>query len=195
LTIVDSFDVPAAKDVLWNTFQDVTRVVKHVPGAVLLSGSGDGPYEGEIGVAFGPRIVRFRGTLTYVRDATAHRGVINGSGKDARGNSRATVRSAFELTDADASGKSTRVNVVADVDFAGPLAEFGYTGGTHVTRALIKDFARSLADEYGTSEDRMQANAQPTLDSRPPVSGIWLALVVFWAWFKALLSYWSQTYS
>jgi len=187
LTIVDSFDVPAPRDAVWTTFMDVNRVVKHVPGAILLNGSGDGPYEGEIGVAFGPRIVRFRGTLTYVRDALAHRGVINGSGKDARGNSRATVRSVFELSDADASGKITRVNVVTDVDFAGPLAEFGYTGGTHVTRALVKDFARSLADEYGVSEDPTPAGAEPTRKSKPPVSGPRFALVVFLAWIKTLL--------
>jgi len=187
LRIEDSFIVPTDKDVLWNTFQDVGNVVKHIPGATLHGGAGDGPYDGEIAVAFGPRLVKFRGTLMYARDPTECRGVISGSGKDPRGNSRATVKSVFQLSEAGDAGQFTQVKIVADIDFSGPLAEFGYTGGPHVTRALIKDFATSVAQEYKPVEPTLSHSVQPPPLSRAPLSAYRLAVAIVGAWIKRLL--------
>src|ERR1700735_631885 len=98
MRLTQRYEIPAPIASVAPMFEDVLLVVPHVPGAAVTSGTGNGPFEGELGVTFGPRVIKLRGTFTYRYDPGARTGRLEGSGSDARGNSRVTGHAAFSIS-------------------------------------------------------------------------------------------------
>jgi uncharacterized protein len=151
LRVQERFELAAAPDAVWPSFSDLDRLVRHIPGANLAESSGEGPYEGEIAVKFGPRVIKFRGKATYACDASIRRGTVDASGVDVRGNSRAVLHGVFNVLRSDDDSNRTIVLMDGDVSFTGPLAELAETGARHAMRAIMSQFAESFSSELGNS--------------------------------------------
>lgn len=138
MRIEQEFTVSRPLQQVWEFFQDVPEVAKCLPGAELTEDLGDNQYKGKLDAKVGPMTVSFEGKATVVADEESRVGVIEGSGADRRGGSRARVRVEYKLTDV---GNGTRVSVDADVQLSGPAAQFGRIG-------LIKEMAGRLIGEF-----------------------------------------------
>jgi carbon monoxide dehydrogenase subunit G len=175
MRLVERYEIPAPPGSVSGTFEDVQVLARHVPGALISGGADGGPFEGELGIAFGPRVIKLRGTFTYDFDPQSGTGRLAGSGTDRRGNSRATGHAIFSLGPANAGAAVTQVQVEVDLDLTGPLSSIAETGAPHVARAIFAQFSESLMAELGPAGSGPPAAAAPGPEARP-VSGFRLAL-------------------
>jgi len=139
------FAVPAAIDEAWKVLLDVERVAPCMPGATLLTVDGD-EFTGTVKVKVGPIQVTYKGQAKFAeRDDTAHRAVIEASGKEARGTGTAAATVTAHL---EADGpNSTKVKVETDLNVTGRPAQFGRGVMEEVAAKLIGQFASCLAEE------------------------------------------------
>jgi len=139
------FAVPAAIDEAWKVLLDVERVAPCMPGATLLTVDGD-EFTGTVKVKVGPIQVTYKGQAKFAeRDDTAHRAVIEASGKEARGTGTAAATVTAHL---EADGpNSTKVKVETDLNVTGRPAQFGRGVMEEVAAKLIGQFANCLAGE------------------------------------------------
>ena len=121
-----------------------------LPGAKI-TGREDGIYHGEFTLRVGPFAAAHRGTVR-IEDADADARVQRLSvGGSPRNGSSATIVNTLTETDG-----GTRVDAVADLTLAGPLAVFVGSGVIEdVANRLLRDFATCLAG-------RLNAPAAPT---------------------------------
>jgi uncharacterized protein len=142
------FTVPAPIDEAWKVLLDVERVAPCMPGATLLSVDGD-DFTGTVKVKVGPIQVTYKGKATFVeRDETAHRAVIEASGKEARGSG--TAAATINAVLADAGGGTTKVTVGTDLNVTGRPAQFGRGVMEEVGAKLVGQFADRLAAELAS---------------------------------------------
>jgi carbon monoxide dehydrogenase subunit G len=142
------FVVPAPVDEAWKVLLDVERVAPCMPGATLLTVDGD-EFTGTVKVKVGPIQVTYKGRAKFAElDESAHRAVIEASGKEARGTgtAAATVSAVLE----SAGPTSTTVKVETDLNVTGRPAQFGRGVMEEVAAKLIGQFANCLADELGS---------------------------------------------
>lgn len=162
------FTVPAPVDEAWRVLLDVERVAPCMPGATLLSIDGD-EFTGSVKVKVGPIQVTYKGTARFVeRDETAHRAVIDASGKEARGTgtAAATVHTLLR----DAGGGTTAVTVETELNVTGRPAQFGRGVMEEVGAKLVKQFADRLATELassGAEPDTPAPDAPPSAPEPP----------------------------
>jgi uncharacterized protein len=138
-----SFEVRAPVERVWETLIDIERVAPCLPGAEITEAGDDGAYRGNFTVKLGPTTASYRGELHMEEtDASAHRAVMRASGQDKRGqgSAKATIVSQLE-----AAGEVTRVEVDTDFTITGRLARFGRGGMIQdISNRLLKDFAECL---------------------------------------------------
>ena len=144
------FDVAAPIDAVWPALNDLDRVAPCLRGATI-TGREDGAYHGEFTLRVGPFAAEHRGTVR-IEDADAATRVQRLSVGSASGNgSGATIVNTLSETDG-----GTRVDAVAELTVAGPLAIFVGSGVIEdVANRLLRDFATCLAG-------RLNAPAAPT---------------------------------
>ncbi|MBM3589074.1 MAG: hypothetical protein FJX33_15025 [Alphaproteobacteria bacterium] len=135
--------IPAPLGVVWPLLSDPAEVAACIPGAQLAPSTGDGLWRGSIKVKFGPTTAAFRGEAKLDYDHDAHRCRIEGRGIDQRGASRALANGDVL---AAAEGDATRLTVNGSFTVTGPLETFANAGGVHVARALLAEFANSMAN-------------------------------------------------
>jgi carbon monoxide dehydrogenase subunit G len=142
------FDVQAPIDDVWPALNDLESVAPCLPGATI-SGREDGTYHGDFTLRVGPFATVHRGTIRIdAADAAARVQRLTVTGSAGHG---ATIVNTLSET---AGG--TRVDAVADVTVAGPLAAFVGSGVIEdVSNRLLRDFATCLAG-------RLTAPAAPT---------------------------------
>lgn len=139
------FAVPAPIDEAWKVLLDVERVAPCMPGATLLTVDGD-DFTGTVKVKVGPIQVTYKGQAKFAeRDETAHRAVIEATGKEARGTGTAAATVTAVLVSTGAS--STQVKVETDLNVTGRPAQFGRGVMEEVAAKLIGQFANCLAEE------------------------------------------------
>ena len=139
-----SFTVPVGVNEAWRVLLDIERVAPCMPGAVLDSVDGD-DFTGTVKVRLGPIGLTYKGKARFIeKDEGAHRAVIDAQGRDARGNGTAAARVAATLR---ASGETTRVDVVTDLNITGKPAQFGRGVMADVGNKLIGQFADCLAGQ------------------------------------------------
>jgi len=161
-----SFTVPVGVNDAWRVLLDIERVAPCMPGAVLDSVEGD-DFTGTVKVRVGPIGLTYKGKARFIeKDEGAHRAVIDAQGRDARGNGTAAARVAATLR---ASGDTTRVDVVTDLNITGKPAQFGRGVMADVGNKLIGQFADCLAGQLaagaaGTAESPAEA---PSVDVGP----------------------------
>jgi carbon monoxide dehydrogenase subunit G len=181
MMLTERYEIPAPLASVAPLFQDVLLLVPHVPGAQVHSGTGEGPFEGTLSVAFGPRVIKLGGSFTYRYDPETRTGRLDGSGSDARGNSRATGHATFSVSSAPegtAAPAVTQVDVDVDFTLTGPLAMVAETGAPHVARSIFANFSQSLTAQLAATP--AEAPPRPADTVAPtPVNGLrlmWSAL-------------------
>ena len=142
MEIKQSFTVARPLPEVWALFQDVPTVATCMPGAELLADKGDGVYQGRVSIKLGPFGAAFEGEATVTPDPASHTGHVEGKGTDKRGGSRSKLVMDYRLEEVPGG---TRVDVTADVQLVGPIAQFGRTGIiTETANVLIRQFVQNV---------------------------------------------------
>jgi carbon monoxide dehydrogenase subunit G len=145
------FTVPGAPDEVMLRFTDVERMARCVPGAQIDGRAEDGSYTGGMLVAFGPKRIKFRGSVACEFDMAARSGLMVGRGAADLRAARIAIRTRFTLHEAEggsADNPLTLVKIVSEADLQGVLAEFARTGGVALAKVMMQDFARRAAEEF-----------------------------------------------
>lgn len=157
MEIKQSFTVARPLDVVWALFQDVPAVATCMPGAELTADKGGGAYAGKVGIRLGPFNAAFEGEAELTTDPATHSGRLEGRGTDKRGGSRSKLVMAYRMSEA-AGG--TKVDVDADVQLAGPIAQFGRTGIiTETANVLIQQFVQNVEAKLASMPGAPTSNA------------------------------------
>ena len=142
MEISQSFTVARPLPAVWSLFQDVPQVAQCMPGAELLADRGNGLYSGRVGVRLGPFTASFEGDAQVTVNAADNSGHVEGKGTDRRGGSRSKLVLDYRLTPV---GGATRVDIKADMQLVGPVAQFGRTGIiTETANILIGQFVKNV---------------------------------------------------
>jgi carbon-monoxide dehydrogenase small subunit len=142
LEIKQSFTVARPLAQVWALFQDVPVVAGCMPGAELLADKGNGLYQGRVSIKLGPFGAAFEGEAQVTPDPATHSGHVEGKGTDKRGGSRSKLVMDYRLAEAPGG---TRVDVDADIQLVGPIAQFGRTGiVTETANVLIRQFVQNV---------------------------------------------------
>jgi carbon monoxide dehydrogenase subunit G len=142
LEIKQSFTVARPLLEVWALFQDVPVVAGCMPGAELLADKGNGAYQGRVSIKLGPFGASFEGEAQVTPDPATHSGHVEGKGTDKRGGSRSKLTMDYRLAEAPGG---TKVDVDADIQLVGPIAQFGRTGiVTETANVLIRQFVQNV---------------------------------------------------
>lgn len=147
MQIQNQFDLPISPAESWTVVTDLPRVARCLPGAQITRIRPDGTHEGTVAVALGPASLTFAGEAAIDEaDAEAYRLVLRAAGGERRGRGRASARIDVRLAAIDGG---TRVDVDAELDLAGSIAQYGRRGGMleDVSELLIDDFTTALREE------------------------------------------------
>ena len=149
---------------VWAVLCDVPLVVSCIPGAELGEALGDDRYSGTFKLKVGPLSAKIDGEGKVERVDRERKGRIVGRGLDKRGGSRVAVTLDYDVTP---NQHGSRINVTANTEISGPLAQIGRTG-------IIEDVAKRLTSEFSTAlESRLassssgEANPSPAQENRP----------------------------
>ncbi len=184
------FRVPGkAADVI-RRFEDVPRMARCMPGAMLEPQAEDGSWPGAMVVSFGPKKINFKGKATCDFDEQALTGSVHGRGTADMRSARIGVKVSFALADvADAPRPETVVKIVSDAELGGVLEDFARTGGIAVANAIMADFARRAADEF--SKDEVPVEVATAAPAEPPPAPaplaaqglLWIVIKAYWTKF------------
>lgn len=142
MEIKQSFTVARPLLEVWALFQDVPVVAGCMPGAELLADKGNGAYQGRVSIKLGPFGASFEGEAQVTPDPATHSGHVEGKGTDKRGGSRSKLTMDYRLAEAPGG---TKVDVDADIQLVGPIAQFGRTGiVTETANVLIRQFVQNV---------------------------------------------------
>jgi len=145
----NSFVVPANIETAWQTLLDVEAIAPCMPGATLESVNGD-EFSGNVKVKLGPVSMTYQGTARFVtKDASQHRAVIEGNGRESRGTGTASALVTAQLV--AESEQRTRVDVTTVLTITGKAAQFGRGVMQDVAGRLIDQFAGNLESVLSTS--------------------------------------------
>ncbi|HEX3287263.1 MAG TPA: SRPBCC family protein [Mycobacterium sp.] len=169
MKIANEFTVSAPIEDAWNVLTDLEQVIPLMPGAQMTGREGDDVL-GKVKVKVGPVTSEFSGKVHFVeQDPTAHRAVIDGKGKEARGTGNAAATVTAQLHDA---GDHTRVTVDTDLKVVGKLAQFGSSMLQQVSEKLLGQFVESLeaklAADNAPAAPGNNGQAPQLADTAPP---------------------------
>ena len=100
MELTNTFDVSVPIEQAWAVLTDVERIAPCLPGAQLQEIEGD-EYRGIVKVKVGPISAQYKGKATFVElDEEAHRAVLEGTGRDTRGQGNASATITAQLTPA-----------------------------------------------------------------------------------------------
>jgi carbon monoxide dehydrogenase subunit G len=185
IPIKETIEVAAPLDRVWPLLNDPALVATCVPGAQLGADKGNGTYEGSIAVSFGPIKVVFRGEADLAYDQAAKTCKIAGRGQDQRGASRAN---ATALITAAANGARTNLTVDGSFNVSGPLAQFARTGGVHLARQLLAEFASNLSTRLAEPEAGTGAPAATQVAEPRQLDGFTLLWRTLVAWVTSIFA-------
>jgi uncharacterized protein len=138
------FTVGVPVDQAWSRMLDLEKIAPCLPGAAIQEEVGDGEYAGTMKVEIGPITVSYKGTVKFEEtDESAHRAVLEATGREARGQGTATATIVSTLRE---EGDGTRVNVETDMMLTGRVAQFG--------RGLAQDVAKRMLDDFAVCLER-----------------------------------------
>ncbi|MGY1642103.1 SRPBCC family protein [Geodermatophilus sp. SYSU D00703] len=169
MQLENSFTVPVPIDEAWRVLLDIERIAPCMPGAALDSVEGD-DFTGRVKVKLGPINLTYQGKASFVeKDEAAHKAVIDGRGKDQRGNGTAAALITAQLK---AEGDTTRVDVLTDLNITGRPAQFGRGVMTDVGNKLLGQFADKLAAQLAAGgEAAAPAPTEAATPATPPAPG------------------------
>jgi carbon monoxide dehydrogenase subunit G len=163
----NSFTIPVPVDDAWKVLLDVERIAPCMPGAVVDSVDGD-DFTGRVKVKLGPIALTYQGKASFVeKDETTHKAVIDGRGKDQKGNGTASALITATLT---AEGDTTRVDVVTDLNITGRPAQFGRGVMVDVGNKLLGQFADKLAAQLTSGDQPAVEQPAPAAAANTPAA-------------------------
>ena len=161
ISIREEITIAAPPEAVWPILCDPTVVAACIPGATLTKSDDKGAYQGTMRVKFGPTVAQFRGEAKLAYDHAARRCSIQGRGIDGRGASRANATGLVEAGGSD----TTLLKVEGTFNVTGPLETFANTGGVHLARALLAEFAENVAKLMAAPAD--ETNSTDDAASKP----------------------------
>ena len=188
--------VNGSVDQTWDFFQDVPKVATCFPGANLTEQTDDGIYKGNVSIKLGPFKATFEGEATYEPDQQQKSGKLEGKAIDKRGGSRSRLLLNYKLMAMD--GEKSQVDFDADIQLAGPIAQFGRIGVIEeAAELLIAEFVSnvegSMVEENSESDVQVSKinnqgdplkNVSKNQSSKQSIS----LLNVIWSLFKSYFS-------
>lgn len=163
MEIKQSFTVARPLTQVWALFQDVPVVAGCMPGAELIADKGNGLYQGRVSIKLGPFGASFEGEAQVTPDPATHSGHVEGKGTDKRGGSRSKLVMDYRLAEAPGG---TKVDVDADIQLVGPIAQFGRTGiVTETANVLIRQFVQNVEQKLAAMPDAGAAASTATATS------------------------------
>lgn len=178
--ISESFEVDQPVQVVWDFFQNVPQVAECMPGVELTDAATGEVYKGKMKVKLGPISAQFQGEARIDDlDETGRTGTISAKGVDQKGGSRANATVRYALA---AAGNGTKVDIVADLNLQGAMAQFGRSGLIQdVSSQLTREFAGCLGDKLmaATPEEAAEVKAGD-------VKGLSLFFSTLWARIRRL---------
>ncbi|WP_167107080.1 SRPBCC family protein [Mycobacterium sp. DL592] len=164
MKIANEFTVSVPIEQAWAVLSDMEQVVPLMPGAQLVGREGD-DFIGKVKVKVGPVTSEFNGKAHFLeRDEVAHRALIDGRGKEARGTGNAAAVVTLQLHEA---GQSTRVSVDTDLKIVGKLAQFGSSMLQQVSEKLLGQFVDALEAKLGEGKAPADAVVEPVAATTP----------------------------
>jgi uncharacterized protein len=171
----NSFDVPASPEEAWALLMDVPRIIPCMPGATLDETVDDAHWKATMAVKLGPISLSF---ITDVareeEDESTRRAKLSAKAREARG--RGNAQATIESTLTSQNG-GTRVDIVTDLQLAGPVAQYGRGLVQDVSSQMVTKFADCLKAQLAASPE--DAAAAVEAQSRP-VGGLRLGLGALW---------------
>jgi len=175
------FRVPGKASDVIKRFEDVPRMARCMPGAVLEPQAADGSWPGAMVVTFGPKKINFKGKAICDFDEQALTGSVHGRGTADMRSARIGVRVSFALADAADSPKpETVVKIVSDAELGGVLEDFARTGGIAVANVIMTDFARRASEEFATDEAPAEVAAAGAPAPLAAQSLLWVVIKAYW---------------
>ncbi|WP_408899869.1 SRPBCC family protein (plasmid) [Nocardioides sp. R1-1] len=144
MQLSNSFTIDRPLAEVYQAFLQVERIATCMPGSTLLGQPEPGTYEGEVKVKVGPLGVTYAGQFVILdADEAAHRLTMRAKGREKRGAGNADAHIVATLSESPAG---TVVQVDADLDIRGKVAQFGRGVIGEVTDGIMQTFARNLED-------------------------------------------------
>jgi uncharacterized protein len=199
MEIKQNFVVSQPLPLVWNFFHDVPAVATCLPGAEYLGTKEDGSIAGKVSAKVGPFQASFEGEAKVKYDEDGKKVEFEGKGVDRKGASRGKMSMLCNLVQ---EGNATRVDVAADVQLSGSIAQFGRTGLiTEIANQLVSEFVRNAEAELGNRSGTAQAEdsgANASAGTAPqsphpsspvrPLNTTALFLAALKSWLKSLFS-------
>ena len=163
MEIRQKFVVSQPLPVVWKFFHDVPSVAACLPGAEYLGTDEDGSIKGKVSAKVGPFQASFEGAAKVKYDEDAKKVEFEGKGVDRKGASRGKMSMLCQLL---AEGEATHVDVAADVQLSGNIAQFGRTGLlTEIANRLVAEFVRNAETELGNKGNGAAASGNSPADA------------------------------
>jgi carbon monoxide dehydrogenase subunit G len=163
MEIKQNFVVSQPLPTVWAFFHDIPSVAACLPGAEYLGTKADGSISGKVSAKVGPFQASFEGEAKVKYDEEAKKVEFEGKGVDRRGASRGKMSMLCKLVP---EGDATRVDVHADVQLSGAIAQFGRTGLiTEIANQLVGEFVRNAETELGARSVAAAGADNPQADS------------------------------
>jgi uncharacterized protein len=145
MEIKQNFVVSQPLPTVWAFFHDIPSVAACLPGAEYLGTKDDGAISGKVSAKVGPFQASFEGEAKVNYDEDAKKVTFEGKGVDRKGASRGKMSMLCTLVP---EGDATRVDVRADVQLSGTIAQFGRTGLiTEIANQLVGEFVKNVETE------------------------------------------------
>jgi carbon monoxide dehydrogenase subunit G len=162
MQLENTFTIDAPIEKAWEALNTPQTIAPCFPGATLTEYEAD-TFTGTVKVKLGPISLTYKGKGVYKeRDDTAHRVVIDASGRDSRGNGTAEATVTGTMT-ADGPDK-TAVTMVTDMTITGRPAQFGRGVISDVADKIIGQFAACVAEKLAPE---LEAAAPATTTAAP----------------------------
>lgn len=137
MELTNEFRVGVPVDRAWEVLTDVELIAPCLPGAQLTEIDGE-DYHGQVKVKVGPITAQYKGSAHFIeKDDVNHKAVLDGTGRDTRGQGNASAIITAQLTP---DGDGTKVDVVTELKVTGKVAQFG--------RGVLADVSAKLLDQF-----------------------------------------------
>lgn len=165
MKIEKSFEIKQPRERVWDKLNDVRFVAECLPGASIVDELGDNRYKGRMSVKVGPMAAAFNGEIALESHRDRWSGTVSGKGADAGSGSRASGSMSYSLSDGS-SPATTKVDIVSDINLAGPLAQFSKGPivqeiANRITAAFVANFESKLAVTAGGPDVAAASPAAP----------------------------------
>jgi len=153
MQIKQRFVVPHPRDAVWAFFGRMAEVTPCMPGASLAEAPDDRHAKFKLNVKLGPISAAFAGDAELERNDQTYQGVMRGTARDTRGDSRVKGMVDYALRDEN-DGSATAVDIAVEFALTGRLAQFSRGG-------IVNDLAERLTVEFARNlETALNAEAE-----------------------------------